>query len=213
MKNKMLKLVIVGMSSLVLFGCESKDVRISADKAKNNEVIVTSKGTIQGVIKEKFDKNYYKENELKNFIKIDLDEFNKENSTSIKLNSMSVRKDNVYVVLDYKSTEEFNKYNDYKITIMNSKEAKRGSVIPDKLNIYGKSKKESKKDAITTEMKAIVIEEKTDNSDENSIPSDKKVDFKITVEGKIKYATGASKADSNTAKVSSLKKPIVIVYK
>ena len=213
MKKNMLKLVALGMSSLVLVGCGTKEVRISADKAKNNEIIITNKGTIQGVIKEKFDKKYYKEEDLKNFINSDLDEFNKENKTSIKLNSMSVRDKNVYVVLDYSSAEEFNAYNDYQLAVLDSNAAMNGSDIPNELNIYGKSKKESKKDAITKEMKAVVLKEKTDDKDENSIPSDNKVDLKVTVEGKIKYAKGASKDDSNTAKISSLKEPIAIVYK
>jgi hypothetical protein len=44
------------------------------------------------------------------------------------------------------------------------------------------------------------------------VPSEKKVDLNVTVAGKIKYVSGAKKDDGNTAKINTLKDPVVIVY-
>ena len=45
------------------------------------------------------------------------------------------------------------------------------------------------------------------------IPVSQKVDFNITVAGKIKYISNAKKVDKNTVVVKNMDKPVVIVYK
>ncbi|MBE5934471.1 MAG: hypothetical protein E7262_01600 [Lachnospiraceae bacterium] len=214
MKKRFLKVAFLGISAIALVGCNSKNVTITADKAKDNEIIVTDNGKIQSVIKEKFDKKYYDEKELKSFIKDDLKDFNKDNDTKIKLNSMKVKDENVYAVIDYKSAEEYNQYGDARITVMKADLAKDSSVVPDKLNIYGKDKKENKFETLDKDMKVVVIQEKpVGDTPYGDMPSESKVDLKVTVAGKIKYVSNAKKDDGNTAKISSLKDPVVVVYK
>ena len=209
----MIRIAAFGISALMLAGCNGKNVEVTANKAKDNEIIVTEKNTVQTVIKEKFDKKYYKEKELTNFINEDLKEFNEENDTKIKLNSIKVKDKNVYAVIDYKTMMEYNEYNDYKLTSMNSTLAKESSIVPDKLKIYGREKKVAKSEAIEKDMKVVVLQEKVVATEDSNIPSESKVDFKLTVAGKIKYISGATKDDSNTAEIKSLKEPVVIVYK
>lgn len=212
MKMKVLKMAMFSISAVMLVGCSGKNVEITANKAKANEIIITASKKVQGVIKEKFDKKYYEEKGLKKFIEDDLKSFNNENGTSIKLNSMNVKDKYVYAVLDYKSAEEYNKYNDYKITTMEASVAKESSSIPQRLSIYGKSKTKNKVDALEKDMKVVVIQEEIVVADDSEIPAESKVDINVTVAGKVKYVVGASKEDGNTVKIKSLKEPVIIVY-
>ena len=213
MRRRFIKIAILGMSVSALVGCGSKDVTITADKAKNNEIIVTETGALQGVIKEKFDKKYYDEKELKSFIKDDIKEFNSDKGTKIKLNSMAVKDNNVYVVMDYKSANDFNAYSEYQVSSLNADIAKDSKQVDDKLTVYGKDKTEHKIEALDKDKKVVIIQEKpASETPYGDLPSEKKVDLRVTVAGKIKYVTGAKKDDGNTAKIKTLKDPVVIVY-
>ena len=46
-----------------------------------------------------------------------------------------------------------------------------------------------------------------------NISKENKINTKLTVAGKIKYAVNAKKVDSNTVKVTSVKEPVVVIYK
>ena len=213
MRSRFIKLAILGISVSALAGCNSKNVTITADKAKNNEIIVTESGALQGVIKEEFDKKYYNEKELKAFIKEDIEEFNNENGTKVKLNSMLVKEKNVYVVMDYKSTDEYNSYGEYNVSYLNADVAKDSKQVKDKLTVYGKDKTEHKIEALDKDKKVIIIKEKpSEETPYGDVPAEKKVDLNVTVAGKIKYVSGAKKDDGNTAKINTLKEPVVIVY-
>jgi hypothetical protein len=240
-------LLSIGISMLLLTGCGVKNVSITADKAKTNEIIVSSNKNAQTVIKESFNKKYYKEKELKSFINDDIKSFNKDNGTSVKLNSMKVKEGNVYVVIDYTSIDEMNNYNtDTKLSQLSASKAKKSDLVPSKLNKFGKKTKVKKSAALKKAGYKVVILEKREIITESTleptvtetpaesdnptssgeptatpepsvipteVPKTTKVNLQLTVAGKIKYASNATKVDKNTAKIKTLDEPVVIVYK
>ena len=200
--------IIMLMSIIFLTACGETKVAITADKATDNEIIVASKGKMQTSIKESFDKSYYNKDNLEQFIKDDISNFNSQNGTKVVFNSMKVKKDNVYVVIDYPTINDYNAYDDYQVTSLSSNEAKGNSLVPSKLKVYGKTKSISKENALKNgKFSAIVLSAKEGSTDEN------KINTKLTVAGKIKYASNVKKVDSNTVKVTSLKEPAVVIYK
>lgn len=202
---------IIIMSILLLTGCGETNVAITAKNAKNNEVILDSKEKVQFVIKESFDKSYYNKDDLVKYIKEDISNFNSNNGTNIEYNSMKVKDGNVYVVLDFSKIDDYNKYEEYKITSLSSAEAKQDDIVPDTLTVYGKSKSIGKSEALSkSDMKVAILSVKDDSSESSS---SNKVKTNFTVAGKIKYVSNAKKVDSNTVKVTSLKKPAVVIYK
>lgn len=200
--------IILLMSIILLTACGETKVAITADKATDNEIIVASKGKMQTSIKESFDKSYYNKDNLEQFIKDDISNFNSQNGTKVGFNSMKVKKDNVYVVIDYPTINDYNAYDDYQVTSLSSNEAKGNSLVPSKLKVYGKTKSISKENALKNgKFSAIVLSAKEGSTDEN------KINTKLTVAGKIKYVSNVKKVDSNTVKVTSLKEPAVVIYK
>lgn len=240
-------LLSIGISIILLTGCGAKNVAITADKAKANEIIVSSNKKAQTVIKESFNKKYYKEKELKSFINEDIKSFNKDNGTKVKFNSMKVKEGTVYVVIDYSSIEEMNDYNtDTKLSQLTSSKAKKSDLVPSKLNKFGKKSKVKKAEALKKASYKVVILEKNEIVPETTpepvatevpeetaktestaeatatpeptvaptqVPKTTKINLQLTVAGKIKYASNATKVDKNTAKIKSLDEPVVIVYK
>ena len=140
--------IIILMSIILLTACGETKVAITADKATDNEIIVASKGKMQTSIKESFDKSYYNKDNLEQFIKDDISNFNSQNGTKVVFNSMKVKKDNVYVVIDYPTINDYNAYDDYQVTSLSSNEAKGNSLVPSKLKVYGKTKSISKENAL-----------------------------------------------------------------
>ena len=200
--------IIMLMSIILLTACGETKVAITADKATDNEIIVASKGKMQTSIKESFDKSYYNKDNLEQFIKDDISNFNSQNGTKVVFNSMKVKKDNVYVVIDYPTINDYIAYDDYQVTSLSSNEAKGNSLVPSKLKVYGKTKSISKENALKNgKFSAIVLSAKEGSTDENMINTI------LTVAGKIKYASNVKMVDSNTVKVTSLKEPAVVIYK
>lgn len=200
--------IIMLMSAILLTACGETKVAITADKATDNEIIVASKGKMQTSIKESFDKSYYNKDDLEKFVKDDISNFNSQNGTKVAFNSMKVEKDNVYVVIDYPTIADYNAYDEYQVTSLSNSEAKGNSIVPSKVKVYGKNKSVSKDKALKDgKYSVIVLSAKEESSKEN------KINTKLTVAGKIKYAVNAKKVDSNTVKVTSVKEPVVVIYK
>lgn len=200
--------IVMLLGVICLTACGEKKVAITAGNATDNEIVVASNGKMQTAIKESFDKAYYNKEDLKKFISEDIEKFNSQNGTKVSFNSMKVEKDKVFVVLDYPTIEDYNAYDDYKVTYLSNGNVKGNSQIPSKLKVYGKNKSISKENALKNgKLNAVILTTKEGSTNGN------KVDTKLTVAGKIKYVVNASKSDSNTVKITSLKKPVVILYK
>ena len=200
--------IIMLMSAILLTACGETKVAITADKATDNEIIVASKGKLQTSIKESFDKSYYNKDDLEKFIKDDISSLNSQNGTKVASNSMKVEKNNVYVVIDYPTIADYNAYDEYQVTSLSNSEAKGNSIVPSKVKVYGKNKSVSKDKALNEgKYSVVVLSAKEESSKEN------KINTKLTVAGKIKYAVNAKKVDSNTVKVTSVKEPVVVIYK
>lgn len=201
--------LLVLSSIILLTACGETKVAITAKDVKDNEVILDSNNKVQTAIKESFDKEYYSKEDLEKYIKDDVSAFNSNNGTKISYNSMKVKDGQVYVVMDYSKVQDYNAYEEYNLTTAKGSGAKDCEYIPSTLKVYGKDKNISKSEALKESgVKVAVLSAK-----ENVEGASTKVETNFTVAGKIKYVVNAKKVDNNTVKVTSIKEPVVVIYK
>ena len=87
MKNKVIAVTLVGLVAVtVLTGCGKKKVGDITVGAGENAIFLEKNGKVSYAIGEAFDKDYYNKKDLKQKIKSEVKDFNK-NSHSAKLNS------------------------------------------------------------------------------------------------------------------------------
>lgn len=91
---------------LYLTGCGSDK------KVKENTLYVKNNGKIVGALFEKLDKDYYKDEELSDWILAELDSYNKENGKkTLKLRECEVGYDQARVSISYASIEDYADFN------------------------------------------------------------------------------------------------------
>lgn len=206
--KKVINLLVIS-SIILLTACGETKVAITAKDAETNEVILDSNNKVQVAIRESFDKGYYSKEDLEKYIKDDVSTFNSNNGTNISYNSMKVKDGEVYVVMDYPKVQDYNAYEEYNLTTAKGSGAKDCEYIPSTLKVYGKDKNISKSEVLKESgVKVAVLSAKKDNEGTST-----NVETNFTVAGKIKYAANAKKVDNNTVKVTSIKEPVVVIYK
>lgn len=91
---------------LYLTGCGSDK------QVKENTLYVKNNGKVVGALSEKFDKDYYKEDELSDWIKAEVDSYNKENGKkTLKLGECEIEDDQAKVSISYASIEDYANFN------------------------------------------------------------------------------------------------------
>ncbi len=97
-------LIICLIFSFVMTGCGSTNVK----NIDETTLIVSKKGAVKDVIVEAFDKDYYSETELRSFFDDRVNEYAlKNNSSSVKLTELKVKKGIAKAILDFDSANTF----------------------------------------------------------------------------------------------------------
>lgn len=106
----MKKIIFIGLVCIMMTGL----LAACADSldADCNTVYVQKKGTIIGASIEKLDKDYYKEDELKDFIDEKVDAYQKEHDKgSVKISDFSVKDSVAELFIKYAGYEEYQDFN------------------------------------------------------------------------------------------------------
>ncbi|MFU0827168.1 MAG: Lipoprotein [Lachnoclostridium sp.] len=132
----MKKFLLYAMLALCLIfsaGCNKKDKVITADKVKNNTILVKNDGSVQDAIVEAFDKDYYSLDELKSFAMEQIDKYNQANGeNSIVMDSLDLSDGNAVLILSYSSLDHYNAFNKAETILTTTADALRSDLkLPD----------------------------------------------------------------------------------
>lgn len=117
MKKRIYILLLAAM--VLLVGCGS------VKKAGASSVYIDKKGKVTSVLVESFAAEQYDETELEEFIRSSIDQYNDENDKkSVSLDSYTVKKGQVRVILEYASCEDYENFNQTTLFSGSIKEAK-----------------------------------------------------------------------------------------
>lgn len=189
-----LVLVIVGGIAVYVFTRENEVIEIKAEDITVNTLVVNDEGTIQSALVEPFDKDYYKIDELKEFVKKDLKTYNKDNSTNVSLLDAKKNGDKAVLVFHYGSIEDYSKYNEVKAFVFNTQEALKDERVPSNLREYEGS--EVPKDSVYKDEKLVTVVLEADTE--------------LIVNGKIKYYSGCEVTAENKVVAKSGERAVVV---
>lgn len=98
--------LIISLILVLLVGCGS---RIKTDESA---ISVKKNGKITGVSIEAFDKSYYSEEELSDFVEKTINEYQQENGdSSVKLESLKVEEGKATLYINYETPTDYAKFN------------------------------------------------------------------------------------------------------
>lgn len=90
---------------LSLWGCGK------AEDTEANTVIIEKSGKITSVIYEDFSQDYYGEDDIKSFILNEVAEYNKNKPEAVTVTKIESVDDNIRVVMEYKTSEDYAAFN------------------------------------------------------------------------------------------------------
>lgn len=187
-------LVVVGGLAVYVFTRENEVIELNANDITVNTLVVNDNGTIQSALVESFDKEYYKIDELKDFVKKDLESYNKSNNTNISLADAKKNSDKAVLIFDYSTIDEYSKYNEVKAAVLSAKEALKDERVPSNLNEYEGD--DIPKDKVYENEKLITIVLEADTE--------------LIVNGKIKYYSGCEVTSENKVQAKAGQRAVVV---
>ncbi|MBQ3062009.1 MAG: hypothetical protein IJD02_06165 [Lachnospiraceae bacterium] len=183
-KKKIILTFVITLVIVLIVGCavaafiltrDNEVIKIKAEDISENTLVVNDEGTIQSALVEDFAKDYYDIDELTDFVKEDLDNYNKANKTNISLVEAKSNNGKAVLVFDYDSIDEYSSYNGIKAKVFNAKEALKDERVPSNLIKNGEDGVVPKDRVYENEKYITVVVDG---------------DTEIIVNGKIKYYSG-----------------------
>lgn len=181
-----------------LFGC-SQDKTIDTKEVKTNTILLKNEGTVQAATVEIFDKDYYNSTELETFITEKINEYNGANTAdSIALGSLEVKDGSAILLLNYKTLNDYNLFNETEVVFTSVEAAKSGSItLPEVFVSASDGAYVAPEVALkNNKYKFIVIKDNTE----------------VIVDGKIKYFTNGKLLSKSRFQASG-ESESVLIYK
>ncbi len=191
--------ILLAISLLGLSGCNKKDSQtIDEAKVKENTTLFNLDGTVQSVIVESFDKNYYEKNELKSYIEEEIQKYTKKaGNDSVILDSLDVDNKIASAKLSFKKITDYATFNEVTSEILTKEQALADERIS--ATVYSVDKGE------TVDVK-VALEEKDYTILVLEIPGET-----IMIEGTIKYYTNGTLTGDSIIKTGT-EGVTVIIY-
>lgn len=182
---------------MILVGCGQKH-HLKISDCKNDTLFIAKNGQLELVDVEKFDKSYYDQKELKNYIQDSIKDFMETNTAAkVKMEQFSVQKKEAKVLLTFDSADTYQLFQQEKFQLLSSQEVESNLVLPENFI--------SAKDGKTVS-KATVLNEK----DLYFLITKGALD--IQLDGKIVYYSDASLTGDNLIQTTG-DKTAVVIYK
>lgn len=97
---------------LGLAGCSKEEKSIDADEVSTNTLLARSNGELQVATVEDFDKSYYNLDELKAFVKNEIDTYNQKAGTGkVKMDDVRQQGNKVIMLLTYSGMDQYATFN------------------------------------------------------------------------------------------------------
>lgn len=197
--KKLILCTALVLTFLLAAGCQKKDIKLSAENVKTNTLLVKSDGTVQSGTVETFDKEYYSEEELKQYINDQITEFNQANGQdAMVLDSLTVKDGSAILVLNYSSLDNYDAFYKVENTLTTTAAARNKEVdLPDVFISSDDGAYASFDAALENDKyKVLIIHENTD----------------VYVDGSIVYYSGGV-LESKTKLQTGTDDETVIIYK
>lgn len=160
MKRKASWLVVVVCFSILMVGCNKDDKSLIDKEVSRSTILVLEDGITQSAIVEDFQKEYYKESELKDFINQKIQEYTKKaGEDAVKLEELKVSKGVAKATFSYKSVKDYAIFNEEEVELLTTKEAEQNKYMPDNLVVAKDGTSIKQSEALSnTELKVLIIE-------------------------------------------------------
>ena len=184
---------------LALSGCNKKDSQ-TLDRAeiKENTTLINADGTVQAVIVESFDKNYYKKEELKNYIQQEVQKYTKKaGNDTVVLNSLEVENRMAIAQLSYKKLSDYASFNAVTSELLTKEEALKDERISNTIYSVDKGETVDLQSALEGKDYKVLLVELSGET--------------VITEGKIEYYTNGTLTGDSAVKTGS-EGVTVIIY-
>lgn len=193
------------LNALLLLGlfafaaCSNKEKNLNADEITVNTILAKANGMLQVAIVEDFDKPYYNVEELKEFVKKEIEAYSKKaGDGKVKLDEVKQRGNKVIMLMTYSGMDQYTAFNKVTAAYFNSGIEDLKLALPATLkNTSNESITATKEVIQTAGYKVLVLNEP----------------YEIIVEGKVKYISENAKMLENDKVSSDTEQMTVIVFK
>lgn len=123
--KKRIAYIMLAICLLGLAGCKKGDSQtIDQVEIKENTTLLYADGTVQSVIVETFDKDYYKKDELKNYVDKSIQSYSKTaGNDAVKLDSLDVKDKSASAKFSYKDISAYATFNSIEAEILTKEQA------------------------------------------------------------------------------------------
>ncbi len=183
-------------------GCKGKVQSLKLSEIKDETVLLRSDGSVQSAAYEEFDKYYYDEKELEEYMEAVIEDYNERNGEkSVKLAKFDLEKVNgkniAKAIFSYKDLATYCEMNGVAATTYTIEEAKAAGVLPTTFtNAADGTKIDQNAVTENSNYKVLVIQVKAD----------------IMLPDSVKYYSNAMLLNSNSVETTG-EQTAVIVYK
>jgi hypothetical protein len=180
-------------------GCTNKNISIDTEDVTANTFLAKANGEIQVATVEEFDKDYYKLNELNEFVKKEVDLYNqKAGGEKVVIESLKERSGNAVMLLHYTGMDQYTAFNGVMAAYFNGGIGEVPLTLPTTL-VSSKSGTLTNTNEVfqNKKYKVLVMYEPYD----------------VIVDGDIKYYSDNATLVGNNKIQSTADAPTVIVYK
>lgn len=188
--------------AISLAGCNGRLQSLNISDIKDETFLLRSDGSVQYAAYEEFDKYYYREDELEEFMKNTIESYNEQQGEEVveltKFKVVSVNDKNyAKAIFTYDSLGVYCEMNDVKAQTYSMKEAKAKGVLPTTFTMASDGSKTDQKEVTSNEdYKVLTIAIKAD----------------VILPSTVKYYTNAMILSSNSVETTG-EDVAVIVYK
>lgn len=180
----------------LLNGCGgSEELKLSS--IDTDTIYVSSEGSIELANVEEFDKEYYSESQLEDFIEETIDTYKKtEGSGEVTMEDFSVKDEVAKVLLKFDSAQTYAEFQGIDFQVVHTEDIQGNLVLPESFVSADDSSSVSKDTVIKEEgLKLLIINEP----------------LHVQLDGTIKYYSEASITGDNAAEITG-EKTAIIVY-
>lgn len=162
MKRRILYILL--MISLFIFTSCNGNQDLIAKDIQVNTLLVNKNGAVQSAIVGDFDKPYYNEEEIKNFVDEEVTGYNEtKTKDAVTIKSFEIKDNIAKIILKFSSIEHYATFNQVEAAYLTTKEALKRKDIPDEFINEKDGETISKEEALNDDKyKVIIISEPLD---------------------------------------------------
>lgn len=195
MHRKFTGVMCMLLSLSLACGCGSS-TKLSLSEVDMNTMYIAKNGKMELVCVEDFDKDYYSESDLKDYIEDSISDYNKENGEDkVELQAFDVKKNQAKALITFASPETYEGFEKVDFRLLNLEDVESNMVLPSKFVSVNGGKKVEKSEVLKQKgLKMLIVSEA----------------LHVELEGTVKYYSDASLTEANSFETTDGQTAVVI---